>query len=437
MNNYSSAYFSKSNVYNYLLFSLFIIFCNSILYLTSSIGLDITVMWMVTIYSIIYSKADILHPLTWFSTSFSLYSSAYAILYLIDNQTANYGYTHQNIQYSLIALSVVLLLVGGKRFTKLKNNNKAKMLDSDYEMVGWVLLMLACFSFLLTIILIGEGFTNKATMASSGPIFSGCTYSIRIGTFLCSVYILASDERKQFKKGIIIVFGSVVVLFAMQMAERDAILRFFLMLVLALWAKGTITKKMLIVIIPTGYFVMIFVNVLKYYFIDGTINPYYNNTSLLYQFLNTDFSAAGSNFQLLLNHSDSVKGCAGFKTIATDVLRSVIPKITFFNPSHWFNNYFFSGSSWNRAFTLVGEGYIIGGIIGIILLFLVIGILIRILINFTSKGIWQYAIYIYGAISVISSFRSTLGDMLVGIIRVPLLSIFIFYVAKKMLKKGI
>lgn len=113
-----------------------------------------------------------------------------------------------------------------------------------------------------------------------------------------------------------------------------------------------------------------------------------------------------------------------------------IPKISFFNPSYWFNNYFFSGSSWNRAFTLVGEGYIIGGVTGIIILFFVIGLLIRMLMRFTSKGVWQYAIYIYGVISVISSFRSTLGDMLVGIIRVPLLSILMFYFVKKLFIKS-
>ena len=45
-------------------------------------------------------------------------------------------------------------------------------------------------------------------------------------------------------------------------------------------------------------------------------------------------------------------------------------------------------------------------------------------------------IYIYGVITIVSSFRGTLIDIVTGLVRTPLIAIFIFLIVQAIYNKG-
>ena len=60
------------------------------------------------------SNFDLFHPLCWFPPFYALYSSAYAILYLVGYNT-KYGYSKEGLVYSWIGLAVFLICISTKK----------------------------------------------------------------------------------------------------------------------------------------------------------------------------------------------------------------------------------------------------------------------------------------------------------------------------------
>ena len=128
---------------------------------------------------------------------------------------------------------------------------------------------------------------------------------------------------------------------------------------------------------------------------------------MIYDFLASDFTAAGRNFQYLLDRSWT-KGALGLKTFWTELLNPLLVGISKVNPDHWFNYEVHTGLYKGYAFTLVGTGYAIAGMIGIILVFITVGILIRIFYRKSKKSLMWLVSYIYLSSTVIFSFRQSL-----------------------------
>ena len=71
----------------------------------------ISIMWGLAAIAASLSRFDLLHPYCWFSCSFALYSSAYAIQYCM-RPSGGIGYSRDNLLLPLTAMSVFLLTVG-------------------------------------------------------------------------------------------------------------------------------------------------------------------------------------------------------------------------------------------------------------------------------------------------------------------------------------
>ena len=135
-----------------------------------------------------------------------------------------------------------------------------------------------------------------------------------------------------------------------------------------------------------------------------------------------------------------LEGCRGYSQIFIDIFASVCPGSllnTIFgseinwNCSEWYNYYFFQNSTYSRAFTLVGEGYVIDGIVGVFILFFVIGTFINWMYKKSNSGVIWSALYMYTSISMISSFRGDAAAILSSIIRIPLFVHCILWFMKK------
>lgn len=429
---------SGGKAIRYLALVVFIAVVNMVMLCLDGSGMaGVFAIWGITVVCLLYTKLNIFHPLSWFSVVFSLYYTAYALLILVYGKSS-YGLTGESLRYSTIALSTIIIVCAFPNNEKYYNRYTYRYLKTndfgrkDFFILERCLIVGMAVAFALTAI-VSRSFVSKA-MSTKGSLFGICTYLIRALTFLCGVYILATDENKKAKKTIIIVCGVLCIMFGFLNAERDCILRFILVVLITLFFKNIISKNQLLVLAPIGVVAMVLINYLKYFFIDGSVGKM--SGGLIQSFLSSDFGAPGGNLQNLVNHN--MAGFAGYKTIATDIIRGTIPNIRVgVNYKTWYNDYFFRGSSYNRAFTLVGEGYLIGGSIGIIVLFSIVAIIIVLLSKRNQKSVWSLMTYVYGIVTIVSCFRGSLIDIVTGLIRVPLMAILLFLLFQGIYMRGI
>lgn len=426
----------KNITLRYVLFFCAVVLINIFMvFLDNNSYAGVVWLWILCVLCVIYSRFNFFHPLSWFSIVFTLYYSSYAILYLIYNVNFAYGLSGVSLRLSVLALSTVVIICGfpsnEKYYSKDSYKNIEKNLSfNDFSVLEKSIIICIIIAFVLTII-VSRSFVSKR-MSTKDNLFSICTYLIRALTFLCGLYILARNEFQ--KKTIIIISlcGIVCAMFGFLNAERDCILRFILVVFLTLIFNKVIKPWHLIFLFPIGIVLMVVLNTLKYFFIDKSLKVFAGG--LIQSFLSSDFGASGGNLQNLINHN--FKGIAGYSTIFTDIVRGVFPFIKVgTNYNVWYNNLFFKGS-YSRAFTLVGEGYLIDGSIGIVVLFILVALIIVFLTKRIQKNLWSTMIYIYGVITIVSSFRGTLIDIVTGLVRTPLIAIFIFLIVQAIYNKG-
>ena len=416
----------KKNLFRYyiLLNTIFLSF--TIIIFSEKPIFHVIGFWLSVFVAIIISRFNIMHPLFWFSGSFALYSTAYSLLYILGYPIKS-GYSKENILLSLIALSIVLLVVGVKEYDSalcFKNKNHF-FSRSNKQSIDFILIILLIILIICVVILSKISFNHKNDLLAGRNVFFILgVYCTRFISFFCCLYLvmLNNTDRKK-TKFFILAFGLFIILFSLFTGERDAMFRFFIIIILSFFVTKQLSKKILIILIPFGMLILILSRYFKYYFVRGIINNSLKEQSFIYNFLTSDFSAAGENLQILINNSWT-KSLHGFYLIIVDFISPFVPGRLIMNVGEWFNSTFYPGS-YSRAFTLLGEGYVIGGILGIIVIFLILGFVIKFLYRKSMKNVYWLAAYIYSIPTIISAFRSTLGTITVALTRIVLFSIFI------------
>ncbi len=419
---------NKKELIRYYILLITIVLSFTIILLSEKPILHVLAFWLNVFIAIIISRFDITHPMLWFSISFALYSTSYSLIYILGYPAIS-GYSKENTLLSLIALSVVLLIVGVKKYDigqYFKSKNYTMMSSkSNKKITEFILKILLVVLIICIIGLSRASFNHKNELLSErNAFFILGVYCTRFSTFFCCLYMLLflNIDRKK-TRFFILSFAILITLFSLFTGERDAMLRFFTVTIVSLFITKQISKKMLIFLIPLGMLILILSRYFKYYFVSGVINNSIKEQSYIYSFLTSDFNSAGENLQILINNSWT-KSLYGFYLIVIDFISPFIPGRVLINVGNWFNNTFYPGS-YSRAFTLTGEGYIIGGILGIVTVFSILGFAIKLFYRKSIKNVYWLAAYIYSIPTIISAFRSTLGIITTALIRIVLFSIFI------------
>lgn len=414
---------------------LLIIVSNNILF---HLGVIITLVVLV----ILVSKLNFSHPYFWFSVFFFLYNCAYMVIITIEpNDILANGYNKQSSILIVIGLGITLLSIGTR--THLYDYKKLaypEKYNFDLSLIKYFFVILLLILLFCIVVLQIQGVTSKSEQWISHNIFWVVgTYCTRFITFIVSLRLFINIDKLGTKK-MILVASLLIGVFSLMTGERDALLRLLIILILGLAMLNILRGKHLIIIAPLGMAVMIIMNYLKYFFSTGELNKsFLSNGNLLYAFLYSDFADSGSNLQVLLSQH-GLEGSQGYSVIFKDVLSSVVPSnimnslfggITNWNVSEWYNDYFYRGSTWNRAFTLIGEGYLIDGVIGVVVLFLLVGLLIKWMYKKSGSSPYYAALYIYGVASIVASFRGDIASILSGIIRIPVFFIIITWLIKE------
>lgn len=404
--------------------------------ITSSPIIHVIGLWSIAFCAVIISGFDLLHPYFWFSSFFVLYSSAYTIILTQGFQT-NTGYTYENTLISIIALTVSLIIIGPKKTQIVAEFENVE--NYEYEinrkLLTFILISLVIILIISVVLITRLGILRKSEFVSNRyTSFRIATYTVRYITFFCSMYIINSRKRSPISL-LVLLSGLSILFFSLFTAERDGIFRFLLVTICALYASNRISKKKLPVILGLGILSVVAVSYLKYFFVSGQVRAGYLDNSIIYNFLNSDFAAAGENMQVLINNPWT-KSYKSFLLIFRDIISPFTFGDNSFNIGVWFNDTFYFGKS-SRAFTLIGQGYVLGGYFGIIVLFTTLGIIIRAIYNQAKNNPNILSMYIFSIATISSSFRGTLGGIIATFVRIAVVGILGFIVVRMLLVKRV
>lgn len=425
---------TKKNISHSIMILIISIVAAIITLTTSNPAFHVIALWSIVLVAVYICKFDLLHPYFLFSVFFALYASSYTIIVMLGYQT-NIGYSYENTLLSILALTTVLLTIGPKQNKRDENHlaESSIMSITPYDNVsrrilGNILIVLFIVLIIAVINVSKLGVEMKSDFISNRYLsFLLATYIVRYISLYCCLYIVISS--KKFKIGPIIIYcGIAVLLFTLFTAERDGIFRFLLIIILAMFATHRIDRKTLPIIFGIGVIAVDLLSYLKYYFISGVVRADFIDRGIIYNFLNSDFAAAGENIQVLLNNPWT-KSYYDYGLILTDVLDPFYFGNNAFNIGTWFNDTFYYGKS-SRAFTLVGEGYVVDGYVGVIVLFFIVGIFVRFMYKNSNKNAYWLTAYIYTIVTVVSSFRGTLGSISGSLFRIVFVGIAVFAVYK-------
>ena len=381
-----------------------------IILVTEEPVVHLVTIWAAALYIAGIVRFDLIHPYCWFPLSFALYNTAYTILYIMgDDQSA--GYSSMNAVYTIVAMGIVCLIVGVQKIDESKEYNKDYVINSKANNVFF--LMFAGISMLFAVILQSRGYSGKKAMQAANDVF----YTIGVHVIrwmmvlmliqMCS-YMCTDRKRNMMYITISLAAALMMGLFT---GERDIIFRAILILIITLFYFKRITKKHYFLLLPIGAAIMISSLYFKYYFLRGTGNTAHIDLHrILYSFLMTDFRATGRNTQYLLNNLWT-EGYFGIELFFSELLRGLVPVSSFINPSSWYNYEVFPGGFKGQAFTLIGFGHVIGGLYGVILVFVVLGLYIRVIYHRSRNSIYSLAFYLFSITIITACYRQTLNSI--------------------------
>lgn len=390
---------------------------------TGDCGIHLIFIWMLTAVAVICSGFDLMHPYFWFSVFFSLYSTAYAIIWRTGLMSGIYS--KEQLLYPAIALSIVLLIVGPK---KVINDEKAVLKKSmENSTVNYIIIAFALLTVLISLIVYSRDYSSKTQMQKAGdPFYRVGIHLVRFMTFFAVLYaskLLIKKDRKAW--GLLALCGFATLVFTLITSERDVVFRFGYTILLLLFCYKVIKPKHLIFVFPLAGAVMAFSTVIKHYFLRGILHT--GSGNLFYDFLSSDFTAAGRNLQYLLSRTGT-EGVLGWKTFFTELFYPLLIGIKKINPDYWFNNEVHTGSFKGYAFTLVGTGYAIAGLAGVIAIFITVGLIVKFFYNHSADSLYWQSSYIYLSSAVVFSFRQSLQTISNSIIRYIILAVLICWI---------
>lgn len=394
--------------------------------IVDQVRVHLIAIWAFTAITIILSGLDLLHPYFWFPLFFSLYSTANAILYAMGLSTRISTYSSNQIVLPFIGLLVALLVIGPRK-RKIEFKEDALQENKTLDVVLYIIVFVVITS---SFILRSRGYSSKVVMRREGDLIY--KYGVHIVRFMtifaliCSARNLSLGRKRVIVK--ILLSGMAALIFTLFTGERDVVFRFGYTFLLLLVAYKIVKPHHLIAIAPVGIVVMSFSVFIKYYFVRGAFRS--GSGNLIYDFLTSDFSAAGGNLQKLLDQPWT-KGCQGIKLLFTELFSPILIGVKTVNPTSWFSANVYS-TSYSRAFTLVGTGYIIAGTIGVIIVFFIVGLIIKFFYKRANRSIYWLASYIYMSSVVIFSFRQSLQSLTDSMLKHVALGVILSIIIDKM-----
>lgn len=382
----------------------------------------VTALALLVVVSVCVSGFELLHPLTWFPLGLFLYSVSHPIMVMVDDIAP---LTKLDESLALAWLAMVSFVVG-TLLIKVKNRDFASpKLDFISTIVRPIYVVSLIGAAVYLAFILQSGATSKAAIGGVGGLSARLVISFIIWTSAYALLLTTAIWEKRRLPKILLVFTLGFSFFSILIiGERDILLRIIILTGVIIHVYHRRIRKRLIVILalPAVYSVSL-LNNFKALFIRQEGRQV--EKTLVQEIFGGEFSAAGRNLQtILMNeaHFDRFNGETlwwGIKGILGHQ-----GAVSWFNSTFFPELYEYGGG---HGFSLIADGYINFGVIGVVLWFVALGLYTKFLYKRAhTHSVWLiiYALTIPLCFYVL---RADMGTILVQSskhIALPLLIIF-------------
>lgn len=401
--------------------------------ITTSCNLQIMSFWVFWISVLIVMHGDFLHPYVWYLGAHTLYSTAYPILYTLNLRT-NRSFSPEPLFMSAIAVLTFVLIVP-------TYHNRGEIIQKPVGKSGLnktLLHVMTVVIFLSAVAIRMIGFSGKRDIYSNSEFFTAVLSLVLIYIYVYIIDTCVSLCNGEKLNRLLLVEILIATLsITLITGERDLTLRLLLILIMVLFYFQRIKRRTLIILIVGFVFIIPLSWQFKYYFSTGVITQRSTDNGIIgiiYNFLSGEFESASRNLQLLVNNAEVTKGIMQGKTFISDITR-----IFGFGPNssvHWYQSTFFPTSGSGQGFTLIGEGYINFGILGVVIVYCIVGCMIKVLYKNYRKDVYRMYMYFCSIPIFIYANRADLANIFSPLVRHVILSAVLYYFLKQRIKIG-
>ena len=390
---------------------------------------------ILTFIGLSISKLNILHPFTWFIPLFFLYSVSMPVLVGVGDWEYVEG-IKQTLILEWVAL-ITMMLVFGRDVNKETDYNPKLLFNLKV-----VILPLYIVSLGLTMIymayVFSRGLSSKYAISLDQSVFSklGSFFTIFILSF---ILLLAHNLiiKKKIPKLLIFFTYAYAFVALLILGERDIILRVVLSSLLLLHALyKPLTRKTILLLGAVLLAVIPMLSNLKNFAFEG-VRTTYEDASFLVTLFGSEFISASRNLNKLITNPDMWTYFYG-ETILWDIKKATFGIAD--SPGAWFNQVFYPSliaRGGGNGFTVVGEGYMNFGILGVILFFVFIGLTLKFMYKKASQNVLWLAVYITSVPIFVYVIRADLATLITQISKHIIFPIVIIYVVKRILEKSL
>lgn len=428
--------FEKKDINKYFWLLTIILLSGILIIASDNVLYNILSILVLVFGAMVIVSFDLAHPFVWFSSIFTLYSISYPLFYMFRLTYDINTYSNNLMFTQWLALSTLLLTIGPFKINyELLEELKVKIISNK------IMMSLISIILFITIINISSGgYTHKNQIYERGFSLVTLGFSLVLIFLVCFTINLTQTaliKRKLDIKSIFFVF-IIIFLLVFFSGERDFLLRFFVIVFFVFYIiiKKSKLSKEIVTLSILGFSSIPILKEFKYFGLTGERDT--SDLNIFFDFLNSDFISASKNLQILLADSDAHSKFNG-RTVISDFIRAfnlenfidydVVSSI------EWFNSHYFKIGRSGQGFTLVGEGYINFGYLGIVLVFLIVGLIIKFLYYKSNKNIYYFSFYIISIPIFMYSIRADLANILSPLVNQILLVFLILKLTNKVLSK--
>ena len=296
-----------------------------------------------------------------------------------------------------------------------------------YSFNIFIVLMIMVFS-------VGTGASSKTDLQDNlGSLHSILLICSLIVTYV--IFIFCFEHLRSlasFSKWLAPVF--IIFLFLMLLTgERDLMFRFLLFAFIIFYDVNRIpAKRKFIFLLVCAVILLPITQALKAVFFSSEISLSYGVASIFFG----EFSSASRNLYLVLLN-DNVDLYPPF-ALFSDLGRGLLPMssaLGYESSVSWFHNVFrpyigLAGESgWGLG--LVVQGYLLGGTVGVFVLFTTIGFLLGISFSYRNKSVYLYVFYLIFLSSVVYCLRADIANLVSSVFKIGALSLFFIFVINR------
>jgi oligosaccharide repeat unit polymerase len=392
--------------------------------ISDSVAINFLAFFLLSMTAIALVKFDFVHPYFWFIPPFLMYQLSFPILEIYGLLPSSPVRTY-SMWLSFLALVTFIYVVGPNRIEVIKPriNSFDSLVPTLYPI--FILSLFAASAHLYFVLTSGAKTKSEIGLDTSLYRILIPFYSIII---LCYVLILSKETLKH-KRAIFL--STTMFLFSLATVsisgQRDILLRVVLAAVFVLSIYGTNRNKKI-----TGFLLLLTtISIprladLRNVALTGEITSR-NTSNFIEDFATSEFTSASRNLEILIQYQDSWNFFHG-ATFINDFT------YVFFRIGEtagmWFNREFFFKAyqvGVGYGFSLVGEGYMNFGAIGVVITFALFAFLVRILYRQSAKNWIALMIYLLSIPIFLYSIRGDFGTVLAYLLKhiaLPLLIIW-------------